>query len=78
MKREREERETLPFLYDLRRSGDRRSMGQGLKSEFEDYAWILETPSFAKVSRGRFVKSKASGSGSVRGTSSSHCSRFKR
>ena len=38
----------------------------------EGYVWIPETPSFAKVSRGRFGKSKASGSGSVRGTSSGH------
>ena len=42
------------------------------------YAWIPETPSFAKVSHGRFRKSKASGSRSVRGISSSRCSRFKR
>ena len=44
----------------------------------EGYAWISKTPSFAKVSRGRFGKLKASGSGSVRGTSSGRCSRFKR
>ena len=30
------------------------------------YAWMLETLSFAKVSSGRFGKSKASGLGSVR------------
>ena len=47
-----------------------RVLGQG-------YAWIIETPSFAKVSHGRFEKSKASGSGSVRETSSGRCSRFK-
>ena len=29
----------------------------------EGYAWILETPSFTKVLRGRSRKSKASGSG---------------
>ena len=44
----------------------------------EGYAWILETPSFAKVLHGRFGKSKAPGSRSVRGTSSGRCSRFKR
>ena len=44
----------------------------------EGYAWILETISFAKVSSGRFGKSKASGSRSVHGTSSGRCSRFKR
>ena len=44
----------------------------------EGYAWIPETPSFAKVSLGRFGKSKASGLGSVRGTSSGRRSRFKR
>ena len=44
----------------------------------EGYVWIPETPSFAKVSRGRFGKSKDSGSGSVHGTSSGCCSRFKR
>ena len=44
----------------------------------EGYAWILETPSFAKVSHRRFEKSKASGSGSVCRTSSGRCSRFKR
>ena len=42
------------------------------------YAWIPETPSFAKVSRRRFRESKASGSESVRGTSLGRCSRFKR
>ena len=42
------------------------------------YAWILETPSFAKVSLGRFGESKASSSGSVRGTFSGRCSRFKK
>ena len=44
----------------------------------EGYAWILETPSFAKVLHGRFGKSKASGSGSVRETSLGRCSRFKK
>ena len=44
----------------------------------EGYVWIPETPSFAKVSLGRFGESKGSGSGSVRGTSSGRCSRFKR
>ena len=44
----------------------------------EGYAWIPETLSFAKVLGGRFRKSKALGSGSVRETSSSRCSRFKR
>ena len=44
----------------------------------EGYAWIPETPSFAKVSRGKFRESKASGSGRVRRTSSGRCSRFKR
>ena len=44
----------------------------------EGYAWILETPSVAKVSHGRFGKSKALGSRSVRGTSSGCCSCFKR
>ena len=43
----------------------------------EGYAWILETPSFSKVLRGRFGESKASGSVSVRGTSSGRCSHFK-
>ena len=38
----------------------------------EGCVWIPETPSFAKVLRGRFGKSKASGSGSVRGTSLGH------
>ena len=42
------------------------------------YAWIPETLSFGKVSLGRFRESKASGSRSVRRTSSGHCSRFKR
>ena len=42
------------------------------------YAWIPETPSFAKVSRRRFGELKASGSGSVRGTSSGRYSCFKR
>ena len=44
----------------------------------EGYVWIPETPSFAKVSRGRFEDSKVSGSRSVHGTSSGRCSRFKR
>ena len=44
----------------------------------EGYAWILETSSFAKVLRRRFGKLKASGSESVFGTSSVHCSRFKK
>ena len=44
----------------------------------EGYAWIPETPSFAKVSRRRFGESKAPSSGSVRGTSSGRCSGFKR
>ena len=44
----------------------------------EDYAWILETPSSAKVSNRRFGKSKALGSGSVRRTSLGRCSCFKR
>ena len=35
----------------------------------EGYMWILETSSFTKVSRKRFGESKASGSGSVHGTS---------
>ena len=43
----------------------------------EGYAWILETPSFAKVLRGRFGESKASSSGSGCGTSSGRCSCFK-
>ena len=33
--RKREERETPPSLYDLRRSGYRRSTSQGLKSGYE-------------------------------------------
>ena len=44
----------------------------------EGYTWIPETPSFAKVLRGRFGKSKALGSKSVHITSSGRCSRFKR
>ena len=44
----------------------------------EGYAWILETPSFAKVSRRRFGESKALGSGSVRETSLGRSPRFKR
>ena len=44
----------------------------------KSYAWISETPSFAKVSHERFMESKASGSGSIRGTSLGRCSRFKR
>ena len=44
----------------------------------EGFEWIPETPSFAKVSRGRFGKLKATGSGSIRETFSSRCSRFKR
>ena len=40
----------------------------------EGYEWIPETPSFAKVSCGRFGKSKASGLRSVRGTSSGRSS----
>ena len=40
--------------------------------------WIPKTPSFANDSRRRLGKLKASGSGSVRETSSGHCSRFKR
>ena len=43
-----------------------------------DYTWVPETPSFVEVSRGRFVKSKSSGSESVRGTSSGRGSRFKK
>ena len=39
----------------------------------EGYAWIPETPSFAKVSHMRFGESKASGSGSVCGTSLGRC-----
>ena len=56
------------------------SVGPRLKVRVlgEGYAWIPKTPSFAKVSHGRFGESKASGSGSVRGTSSGRCSRFKR
>ena len=44
----------------------------------EGYVWIPETSSFAKVSRKRFRESKASGSGSVCGTSLGRCSSFKR
>ena len=44
----------------------------------KDYKWIPETPSFAKVSHGRFGKSKASGLGSVYRTSLGHFSRFKK
>ena len=44
----------------------------------EGYTWIPETPSFAKVSRGRFVKSKALGLGTVLGTSLGRFSRSKR
>ena len=44
----------------------------------EGYVWIPETLSFDKVSRRRFRELKASGSGSVCGTSLGHCSRFKR
>ena len=44
----------------------------------EGYAWITETWSFAKVSRKKFGESKASGSGSIHGTSLGRCSRFKR
>ena len=44
----------------------------------KSYAWIPETPSFSKVSCGRFEESKSSGSGSIRGTSSGRCSCFKR
>ena len=44
----------------------------------EGYAWIPETPSFAKVPGGRLGKSKAPGSGSVRGTFLGRCSHFKR
>ena len=44
----------------------------------EGYVWIPETPSFAKVLLKRFKQLKALGSGSVRGTSSGRCSRFKR
>ena len=42
----------------------------------EGYAWIPETPSFAKVSCRRFGESKASNSGSVRETSLGCCSCF--
>ena len=44
----------------------------------KSYPWIPENPSFAKVSRERFKESKASGSGSIRGTSLGRCSYFKR
>ena len=44
----------------------------------EGYAWIQKTQSFAKVSCGRFWKSKASGSKNVRETSLGRCSRFKK
>ena len=79
-RREGVEREVLTFVYDLRRSGGCLRTGQGLKSEYSarGYVWILETPSFAKVSCERFEKSKALGLGSVRGTSSGRCSRFKK
>ena len=40
----------------------------------EGYTWIPETPSFTKVSHRRFRESKASGSGSVCGTSFGRCS----
>ena len=43
----------------------------------EGYVWIPETPSFTKVSHGRFGKSKALGSRSVRRTSSGRCSHYK-
>ena len=44
----------------------------------EDYVWIAETPSLAKVSRGRFGMSKASSSRSVCKTSLGCSSSFKR
>ena len=44
----------------------------------EGYTWILETPSFSKVSHRRFEESKASGSERVRRTSLGRCSHFKR
>ena len=57
-------------------SSDRPRFKVGVLSEGN--ALIPETPSFAKVSRRRFEKSKALSLGSIRGTSSSRCSRFKR
>ena len=55
-------------------------VGPRLKVEVlgEGYAWIAETPSFAKVSRRSFGESKVSGSESVRGTSLGRCSCFNR
>ena len=44
----------------------------------EGYAWIPESPSYTKVSRIRFGESKASGLGSICGTSLGRCSCFKR
>ena len=79
MRREGVEREAPTSLYDLRRSGSRLPTGQGLKSKDSARAMRgYQNPSFAKVSCRRFRKLKASGSGSVRGTSSGRCSCFKR
>ena len=54
-------------------------IGPRLKVEVlgEGYALIPETPSFGKVSRKRFDESKATSSGSVRGTSLGRFSLFK-
>ena len=59
--------------------GGRLPTGQGLsRSTRRGLRVIPETPSFAKISCGRFGKSKALGLGSPRETFSSRCSRFKR
>ena len=78
-KRERGERGSTFSLRSME-IGRLFSNGKGFKVRVlnESYAWISETPSFAKVSHGRFEERKASGSGSVRGTSSGRCSCFKR
>ena len=69
--REKEEREALTSLYDLRRSVGRFSSGQELKDHLlgKGYAWVLKTRDFIEDSSEEFGKSRVSGSGSVHGTS---------
>ena len=68
MRRDGVEREAPTSLYDLRRSVGHLLTGPRFKVGVlgEGYAWMPETLSFAKVSSGRFGKSKSLGSESVR------------
>ena len=81
-KERRGEREVKSFSFSLQSTETRWTSFDGPRLKVgvlgEGYTWIPETLSFSKALRGRFGKSKASASRSVRGTSSGHCSRFKR